>query len=64
MFEPDSKLRNAHAHALFDRLTVVQKNKAEVARGFGAFTVEFGGNQLAIGETAQAAAGVSLMRKA
>jgi CRISPR-associated protein Csd2 len=64
VFEHDSKLGNAHAHALFDRLTVVQKDEAQVARGFDAFNVEFDGAALEIGASTQAATGVNLMRKA
>jgi CRISPR-associated protein Csd2 len=64
IFEHDSKLGNAHAHALFDRLTVVQKDEVQVARGFDAFNVEFDGKALEIGASTQAATGVNLMRKA
>jgi CRISPR-associated protein Csd2 len=64
VFEHDSKLGNAHAHALFDRLTVAQKDEAQVARGFDAFNVEFDGKALEIGASTQAATGVNLMRKA
>ncbi len=64
IFEHDSKLGNALAHALFERLTVVQKDEAQVARGFDAFNVEFDGKALEIGASTQAATGVNLMRKA
>jgi CRISPR-associated protein Csd2 len=64
VFEHDSKLGNAHAHALFDRLTIAQKDEAQVARGFDAFDVEFDGESLDIGASIQAATGVNLMRKA
>lgn len=64
VFEHDSKLGNAHAHALFDRLTIVQRDEAQVARGFDAFNVEFDGKALDIDASMQAATGVKLMRKA
>ena len=64
VFEHDSKLGNAHAHALFDRLTIAQKDEAQVARGFDAFNVEFDGKALDVGRSMQAATGVNLIRKA
>ena len=64
VFEHESKLGNAHAHALFDRLTVIPKDTEQVARSFDAYTVNFDGKPLAIGESTPAAKGVTLMRKA
>ena len=64
VFEHESKLGNAHAHALFDRLTVTPKDTEQVARSFDAYTVNFDGKPLAIGESTSAAKGVTLMRKA
>jgi CRISPR-associated protein Csd2 len=63
VFEHDSKLGNAHAHALFDRLTIVQKDEAQAARGFAAFNVEFDGKALEIDASVQAGTGVKLTRK-
>ena len=64
VFEHESKLGNAHAHALFDRLTVTPKDTEQVARSFDAYTVNFDGKPLAIGESTSAAKGVTLKRKA
>ena len=64
VFEHESKLGNAHAHALFDRLTVTPKDAEQVVRSFDAYTVNFDGKPLAIGESTSAAKGVTLMRKA
>ena len=64
VFEHESKLGNAHAHALFDRLTVTPKDTEQVARSFDAYSVNFDGKPLAIGESTPAANGVTLMRRA
>ncbi len=64
VFEHESKLGNAHAHALFDRLTVAPKDAEQVARSFNAYSVNFDSKPLAIGESMPAAKGVTLMRKA
>ena len=64
VFEHESKLGNAHAYALFDRLTVASKDTEQVARSFDAYTVNFDGKSLAIGESTPAANGVTLMRRA
>jgi CRISPR-associated protein Csd2 len=64
VFEHDSKLGNAHAHALFDRLTILQKDETQAARGFAAFDIEFDGKALEIDASVQAGTGVNLTRKA
>lgn len=63
VFKHDSKLGNAHAHSLFDRLTVEPSGTAGPARAFGAYSVAFDGAALAVGATVQAAPGVTLMRR-
>lgn len=64
VFEHDSELGNAHAHALFDRLTVSRNGDAHApVRGFGAYSVGFDGRSLAAGESLQAAPGVTLTRR-
>lgn len=63
VFEHESKLGNAHAHALFDRLTVKRTDPEKVPRSFDAYTVLFDDKPLAPGESLSAANGVTLMRK-
>jgi len=41
VFRHDSKLGNAHAHALFDRISVRRKEGAEVPRSFNDYEVSF-----------------------
>ncbi|MBS3936415.1 MAG: type I-C CRISPR-associated protein Cas7/Csd2 [Sulfuritalea sp.] len=50
VFRHESELGNAPAHALFDRLTVKRNSVAEVARDFGAYSVLFDGQPVAVGE--------------
>jgi CRISPR-associated protein Csd2 len=64
VFKHDSKLGNAHAHALFDRLTVSLQNESAVARGFEAYAVHFDGKPLNVSDSVMAANGVSLTRMA
>ena len=49
VFKHESELGNAPAHALFDRLTV-EKQGDDVARDFGAYSVRFDGQPVAVGE--------------
>lgn len=63
VFEHESELGNAPAHALFERLQIAPKEAGAVARGFDAYSVGFDGHALAIGEVVEAATGVKLMRK-
>jgi CRISPR-associated protein Csd2 len=51
VFKHESELGNAPAHALFDRLTV-ERQGDDVARDFGAYTVMFDGQPVAVGEHA------------
>lgn len=63
VFEHESKLGNAHAHALFDRLTIKQNDEKSVARSFDSFTVKFDDALVNVGSTLQATTGVTLTRK-
>lgn len=63
VFKHDSELGNAHSHALFDRLTVTAKQPDAPARDFGAYSVLFDGQPLSVGQTLQAAPGVTLIRR-
>jgi CRISPR-associated protein Csd2 len=64
VFEHDSELGNAHAHALFDHLTVERCGDAGApARDFGAYLVRFDGRSLTVGERIEAAPGVALIRR-
>jgi len=63
VFRHDSELGNAPAHALFDRLMVEPKGTDEVARSFGAYSVRFDGQDVAVGQELAAAPGVTLIRK-
>jgi CRISPR-associated protein Csd2 len=63
VFEHESELGYAHAHALFDRLTVVRNAGVEVPRDFGAYSVLFDGRPVAPGEAIPAEPGVTLRRR-
>jgi CRISPR-associated protein Csd2 len=64
VFEHDSELGNAHAHALFDRLSVTRVDGGNApVREFGAYSVAFDGRALAPGESLQAGPGVTLTRR-
>ena len=64
VFEHESELGNAHAHALFDRLAIGRTGDAAApAREFGAYSVTFDGRPLAVDESIRAAPGVTLTRR-
>jgi len=67
VFKHDSELSNAHAHALFDRLGVTRSNgnsdASTPARDFAAYSAAFDGQALAVGQSIQAAPGVTLTRR-
>jgi len=63
VFKHDSELGNAPAHALFDRLHVKPVEAGAVARSFEAYSVLFDGQCLAVGQSVQPAAGVTLTRR-
>ena len=62
VFKHDSELGNAPAYALFERLQVKPKESGAVARSFDAYSVAFDGKSLAVGQSVQPAAGVTLTR--
>ena len=64
VFEHDSELGNAPAHALFDRRVVAPTAPGTPARDFSAYTVTFDGQALEVGATVEAAPGVRLTRRA
>ena len=63
VFKHDSELGNAHAHALFDRLTVTAADPASPARDFAAYSVLFDGIAVELGQSLEAAPGVTLTRR-
>lgn len=63
VFKHDSELGNAPAYALFERLQVKPKEEGAVARSFDAYSVAFDGQSLAVGQSVQPAAGVTLTRR-
>ena len=64
VFEHASELGNAHAHDLFDRLVVTRAaGSSGPARDFGAYSVTFDGKALKVGEAADAASDVRLVRR-
>lgn len=63
VFEHESELGNAPAHALFDRLVVAPTAPGTPARDFSAYTVTFDGQPLDAVATVQAAPGVRLTRR-
>ncbi len=62
VFRHDSELGNAPAHALFDKLTV-ERQGDDVARDFGAYSVRFDGQEVAVGQELAVVPGVTLIRK-
>ncbi|MBL8397304.1 MAG: type I-C CRISPR-associated protein Cas7/Csd2 [Candidatus Accumulibacter sp.] len=55
VFKHESELGNAHAHALFDRLTITRKAEVDVARGFADYAVSL--------DEADLPDGVTLLRR-
>ena len=62
VFKHDSELGNAHAHSLFDHLTVKRKDSVEVPREFADYNVRVDGNEMAVGAQLSPAEGVTLIR--
>ncbi len=63
VFKHESKLGNAPAHALFDRLSVARKEDVAIPRSFSDYTITFDAQPLAAGDTIDVAKGVSLTRR-
>jgi CRISPR-associated protein Csd2 len=63
VFEHASELGNAHAHALFDRLTIDRATASGPARAFTDYRVLFDGQPLAVGASLDVASGVKLQRR-
>jgi len=63
VFKHDSKLGNAPAHSLFDRLEVKPKEADAVARSFDAYSVKFDGKILDVGQEVRLEPGVTLTRR-
>lgn len=65
VFEHGSKLGNAHAHSLFDRLQVARTGDTTgPARDFSAYSITFDGATLSVNDEVDAAPGVKLIRRA
>lgn len=64
VFKHDSKLGNAHAHNLFDKIQPTLNAGTTVARHFANYQVTVDGDAMAIGEQRQVAPGVTLIRMA
>jgi CRISPR-associated protein Csd2 len=63
VFEHASKLGNAHAHSLFERLNVTRRAGTDIPRAFSDYEVSFDGAPVAVGATMDASAGVTLTRR-
>jgi CRISPR-associated protein Csd2 len=63
VFRHDSKLGNAPAHALFDRLRVIRTAPDAPARDFGAYSVLFDDKPVLVGAPLPAGPGVTLTRR-
>ena len=63
VFKHSTDLGNAHAHALFDRLGVTNRDSATPTRDFGAYEITFDGAPVAVGQEVVAAPGVTLLRR-
>ena len=63
VFKHDSDLGNAHAHQLFENLVVSRMPDVQTPRAFDAYSVLFDGKSVKVGESLQAAPGVTLTRR-
>jgi CRISPR-associated protein Csd2 len=63
VFKHSTDLGNAHAHSLFDKLVVTNRQPEAPARGMEAYDVAYDGSELAVGQEIQAAPGVTLIRR-
>lgn len=64
VFKHDSKLGNAHAHGLFDRIQASKRDEAKVPRSFGDYCVTVDDAEMAVGEQRTVSPGVTLVRMA
>lgn len=62
VFKHDSQLGNAHAHSLFDHLTVQRKDNERVPWEFADYNVLVNGNEIAVGAQLSSAQSVTLTR--
>ncbi|MDN5753454.1 MAG: type I-C CRISPR-associated protein Cas7/Csd2 [Nitrosospira sp.] len=62
VFKHDSSLGNAHAHRLFNCVTVQRKDNERVPREFADYSVLVNGNEMAVGAQLSPAQGVTLTR--
>jgi CRISPR-associated protein Csd2 len=62
VFKHDSQLGNAHAHSLFDHVSVKRKNNVEVPREFADYNVLVDGDEMTIGAQLSPAPSVTLTR--
>ncbi|MDP1649441.1 MAG: type I-C CRISPR-associated protein Cas7/Csd2 [Rubrivivax sp.] len=63
VFKHSTDLGNAHAHALFDRLAVTNRDPSSPTRDFAAYEVTFDGAPVAVGQEVAAAPRVTLLRR-
>ncbi len=63
VFKHDCELGNAPSHSLFDRLKVAPKVEGAVARSFDAYSVQFDGESLNVGQEVKPAPGITLTRR-
>ena len=63
VFKHDSELGNAHAHDLFDRLTIQRNSETDLPRAFSHYAVAFDGKEVPAGTNSPAGPGVTLTRR-
>ncbi len=62
MYSNDSQLGNAHAHSLFDHVSIERKDNVEVPREFADYNVLVDGNEMTIGAQLSPAQSITLTR--
>ena len=63
LFKHDTPLGEAHAHSLFERITEAKLAEDKSPRSFSDYSVLFDGKSVEVGESLQAAPGVTLTRR-